>query len=85
MEDRIPKEKSTKNITVTWTTCKKKHVKFLNMIILIRNLMGRLKNSSDTAENYGGGVISYKITQKGPQESKEIENMDKCLRDMKIA
>lgn len=47
--------------------------------------MGRIKNSSDTAENYGGGVISYKITQKGPQESKEIENMNKCLRDMKIA
>lgn len=61
MEDRILKEKSIKNIIVIWIICKKKYVKFLNMIILIRNLMGRLKNSLDIVENYGGGVILYKI------------------------
>lgn len=55
------------------------------MIIQTRTLMDKIKSSVDTVENYWNGAMSCGFTQNGAQGWKEMENINKCLRDMKIA
>lgn len=56
------------------------------MIIQTRNLMDKIKSSSDTVEHIETlFTMSCEFTQNGAQGGKEMENTNKFLRDMKIA